>query len=339
MGRRTEVRGGGDAVAVLRFVSARAAQAVAVVVLVATLVFFLLHLAPGDPFGAAIDNPNVTEAIRARWRAAYGLDRPVPEQYVRYVLSVARGDLGWSFSAHRPVSDVLADALPNTLLLAGTALVLAFAAGVTIGLVQGSREGSWTDRAIGTVSLVLYSVPDFWLALMVMLLFSFRLGLFPVGGMLDPALHDIMGAGGRLGDRAWHLVLPAGTLALLLAAGIARYQRSEVLRVLPEEFVRAARARGVPEFRVLTRHVLRNALVPAVTLLGLALPVLFTGAVFVERVFAWPGLGLVALEAVSARDYPLVTGAVILAAAAVAAGSVLADVLYAVIDPRVRDGR
>lgn len=308
-----------------------------VVALVATAVFVLIHLAPGDPFSTALENPNVTEALRARWRANYGLDRPITEQYVRYMAGVARGDLGWSFSAQRPVRDVLADALGNTLLLTGTALVLAFSGGVALGVAQARRAGGWVDRVLAGISLFFYAMPDFWLALMVMLLFTYRVPLFPVGGAIDPVMHDLMSPAARLLDRVWHLVLPAGTLALLAAAGIARYQRSEVLRVLPEEFVRAARARGVPEGRVLRRHVLRNALIPTVTQLGLALPVLVTGAVFIERVFAWPGMGLVAIQAVGTRDYPLVTGTVIVAAAAVTGGSILADLLYAVVDPRVRE--
>lgn len=323
---------------VARFLAARLAQGAVVVFLVATVVFFLVHAAPGDPFATALENPNVTEQVRARWRAAYGLDRPVGEQYVRYLASVARGDLGWSFSRQRPVRDVLAAALPNTLVLAGTALVLAYALGIALAVVQARAPGSWTDRILGGISLFFYAMPDFWLALMVMLIFAFYLELFPVAGAVDPVVHDALPLGARLLDRLRHIVLPAGTLALLASAGIARYQRAELLGVLPEEYVRAARARGVPEWRVLVRHALRNALVPTVTLLGLSLPVLLTGTVFVERVFAWPGMGLVALDAVAARDYPLVTATVIVAAAAVTAGSILADILYRVVDPRVRDG-
>jgi len=321
---------------IVRLVAARAAQAAGIVALVATLVFILIHAAPGDPFSAAMDNPNVTAAMRARWRAAYGLDQPLGLQYVRYLVALAHGDLGWSFSMRRPVSAVLADALPNTLVLAGTALLLAYPLGILLGVVQARYAGRWPDRVLGTTSLVFYAVPDFWLALMVMLLFAFRLRLFPIGGATDPVFHDMLSPGGRVVDRLWHLVLPAGTLALLAAAGIARYQRAELLRVLPDEFVRAARARGVPERRVLFHHALRNALLPTITLFGLSLPVLLTGAVFVERVFAWPGMGLVAVNAVAARDYPLVTGSVIVAAASVALGSLVADLLYAIADPRVR---
>ncbi|MEO8945898.1 MAG: ABC transporter permease, partial [Gemmatimonadaceae bacterium] len=292
--------------------------------------------APGDPFTTAMDNPNVTEAVRNRWRAMYGLDRPLWEQYLRYIGSVARGDFGWSFSMHRPVLDVLIDALPNTLLLAGTALVLGFAGGIGIAVIQASRPGSRVDRWLGAVSMFLYAMPDFWLALMMMLIFAYWVPLFPVAGAVDPVMHDYMSAGGAALDRIRHLVLPALTLALLSGAAIARYQRAELLRVLPDDYVRTARAKGVGERRIMLRHVLRNALLPTISLLGLSLPVLFTGAVFIERVFAWPGMGWVILNAVGTRDYPLVTAGVIVAAATVTLGSLAADLLYAVADPRVR---
>jgi peptide/nickel transport system permease protein len=317
-------------------IASRLVQAAIVVAIVTTIVFVLIHLAPGDPFTTAMDNPNVTEAVRDHWRAMYGLDRPLWEQYLRYIGSVARGNFGWSFSMHRPVLDVLADALPNTLLLAGTALVFGFAGGIGVGVVQASRPGSRVDRWLGAVSMFFYAMPDFWLALMMMLIFAYWLPLFPVAGSVDPVMHDYMSAGGALLDRISHLVLPALTLALLSGAAIARYQRAELLRVLPDDYVRTARAKGVGERRIMVAHVLRNALLPTISLLGLSLPVLFTGAVFVERVFAWPGMGWVILNAVGTRDYPLVTAGVIVAATTVTLGSLAADLLYAVADPRVR---
>jgi peptide/nickel transport system permease protein len=317
-------------------IASRLAQAVVVVAIVTTIVFILIHLAPGDPFGSALDNPNVTEALRARWRAMYGLDRPLSEQYLLYLRNMARGDFGWSFSMHRPVIDVLKGALPNTLLLAGTALVLGFAGGIGIAVIQAMRPDSRTDRALGAGSMFFYAMPDFWLALMMMLIFAYWMPLFPVAGLIDPVMHEYMTPLGGLVDRLRHLALPAVTLALLSGAAVARYQRAELLRVLPDDFVRTARAKGVSDRRVMLVHVLRNALIPTVSLLGLSLPVLFTGAVFVERVFAWPGMGWVILNAVSTRDYPLVTAGVIVAAATVTLGSLAADLLYAVVDPRIR---
>lgn len=315
----------------------RLVQAVIVVAIVTTIVFVLIHIAPGDPFASAMDNPNVTEALRARWRAMYGLDQPLPVQYARYLASVARGNFGWSFSMHRPVLDVLKDALPNTLILAGTALALGFAGGIGLAVIQVMRAGTRTDRVLGAGAMFFYAMPDFWLALMIMLIFAYWFPIFPVAGAVDPVMHEYMGPVAAFIDRLRHLALPAITLALLAGAAVARYQRAELLRVLPDDYVRTARAKGVSERRIMLVHVLRNALIPTISLLGLSLPVLFTGAVFIERVFAWPGMGWVILGAVSTRDYPLVTAGVIVAAATVTLGSLAADLLYQIVDPRIRD--
>lgn len=317
------------------YIARRIIQAGVIVFLVATLSFFLLHLAPGDPF-TTLDNPNITEAVRQQWRTAYGLDRPLAEQYVRYLRNVARGDLGYSYSLHRPVAEALANALPNTLLLMGVALVMSFAIGILLGVFQARHRGSGLDHGIGTVSLVFFSMPDFWLAIMMLLVFAYRIPIFPVNGMFDPLLHSYYGFWGRVADRLRHLVLPAATLTLLSAALIARYQRAAVLDVLQDDFVRTARAKGLGERRILMRHVLRNALLPIITLMGLLLPALLGGAVFVEKVFAWPGMGYLTVNAIGTRDYPLVTAALIIGAVLVAAGSLLADLLSAVVDPRLR---
>ncbi|MFL5575261.1 MAG: ABC transporter permease [Gemmatimonadaceae bacterium] len=319
-----------------RALGRRAAQGALVVAAVATLTFVLAHLAPGDPIGAAAANPLVTESVRDRWREAWGLDRPLPEQYLRYLVSVARGDLGWSFSMQEPVRDVLARALPNTLLLMGTAFVLAFAVGVAAGALQAARRGSTPDRALGALSLVLYSVPDFWLALMVMLSLAYWVPLFPVGGVVDPVMHELLPPLGRLADRLRHLALPALTLTLLYSAGVARFQRAALLDALRADYVRTARAKGAPERAVVGRHALRNALLPVITLVGLAFPTLLGGAVFVEQVFSWPGMGWVAVKAVAMRDYPLVLASVLVGSVMVVAGSAIADACYAAADPRLR---
>jgi peptide/nickel transport system permease protein len=322
-----------------RLVVARTAQAVLVVFLVATITFILIRLAPGDPFAAALENPNVTADVRAQWTRAYGLDRPVHEQYVRYLGSVARGDFGWSFSMQRPVSEAIGAALPRTVLLTGTALLLSFAIGIGLALLQARRPGSGVDRSLGGLSLLAYSIPEFWLALMLLLVFSLELGLLPAGGAADPLMHARLNWWGRVLDTGRHLVLPAATLAIVGSAVVARYQRGALLDVLPAEFIRTARAKGVSEGGVLRRHALRNALLPTITLLGLTIPTLLAGSVFVEKIFAWPGMGLLAVTAVATRDYAVVTAVVVVAGAAVAVGTLIADVLYALADPRVRDGR
>ena len=321
----------------IAFLLRRAAHTLVVVAAVATLVFALIHLAPGDPFAGSLDNPNVTEEVRARWRASYGLDQPLPVQYGRYLSRLARGDLGWSFSRQQPVASVIGESLPRTLLLVGLALVLAFAAGVALALAQTHRRGKLFDRVAGGVSLVLLSIPDFWLGLLLLLAFSYWLPLFPVGGMTDAVVYPHLGLGGRLLDRAQHIALPLATLVLAAGAVVARYQRAALLEVLPRDYIRSARAKGVDEKEVVGKHALRNALMPSITLLGTSLPALVGGVVFVEKVFSWPGMGLVAVDAVSARDYPLVLAVVIVGTIVVAAGNLLADLLYRAADPRLRD--
>ena len=319
-----------------RLVAARLAQAVAIVAIVATVTFALIHLAPGDPFASALDGPTVSPEIRAQWRAMYGLDRPLAEQYVRYVANVARGDLGWSFSQHRPVADALLTAIPNTLVLTGTALLLSFVLGVLAAVFQASRHRSLADRGTGAVLLIFFSVPDFWLALMAMLIFGYAIPIFPVSGIVDPVMHEYLGGVGRVIDRLRHLALPALTLTLLTTAAIARHQRAAILDVAREDFIRSARAKGVAERTILWRHTLRNALGPTITLLGLMLPALIGGAVFVESIFAWPGMGMLATTAVGMRDYALVTAVAIAGAVLVALGSLAADLLTAAADPRLR---
>ena len=307
-----------------------------VVFAVATLSFALIHLAPGDPLSAASENPLVTEAIRAQWRANWGLDRPLPEQYARYLASLVRGDFGYSFSMHEPVAHTLARALPQTVLLMGVSLVLSFAIGIFLGTRQAMRPGGLLDRAIDALSLPLYSVPEFWLALTVMLSLAYWVPLFPVGGAVDPVMHDYMTPAGRLVDRLRHIALPALTLTLPFAAAAARFQRSALLDALGADYVRTARAKGVGDRSAVTRHALRNALLPTITLAGLSFSSLVGGAVVVEKVFAWPGLGWVAVNAVGTRDYPLVMASVIMGSVMVVVGSALADACYAVADPRLR---
>ncbi|HUR91073.1 MAG TPA: ABC transporter permease [Gemmatimonadaceae bacterium] len=319
------------------FLLRRAANTLVVVAAVATLVFGLIHAAPGDPFAGSLDNPNVTEEVRARWRAAYGLDQPLPIQYGRYLGRLARGDLGWSFSRQQPVSAVIASSIPRTLLLVGLAITLAFAAGVGLALAQARRRGTLFDRVASGTSLVLLSIPDFWLGLLLLLLFSYWLPIFPVGGITDAVEYRHLDATGRLLDRLHHLALPLLTLVLAAAASVARYQRAALLEVLPRDYIRSARAKGVDERDVVARHALRNALMPSITLLGTSLPALVSGVVFVEKVFSWPGMGLVAVDAVASRDYPLVLAVVIVGTIVVAVGSLLADLLYLAADPKLRD--
>lgn len=320
----------------LRYVARRLLQAAVIVAIVAAITFLLIHLAPGDPFSAILDNPNVSERVRATLRAQYGLDRPLAEQFVRYVVALMHGQLGWSFSHDRSVGEVLATALPNTLLLMSVALVGSFLLGILLALVQVARRGTVVDHTISGITLVFFSMPDFWLGILALLAFTYWIPIFPVGGAVDPVMHDFLGLGGRIMDRVRHLALPALTLTVLAAASVARFQRAALLDVLPADYIRTARLKGLTERQVLRRHALRNALLPIITLIGLSFPALLTGAFFIEKIFAWPGMGYAVINAISARDYPLVVGGVIIGSIMVTLGSLLADLLYAWADPRLR---
>lgn len=320
----------------LRYIARRLGQAVVIVAVVAAITFSLIHLAPGDPFSAVMDNPNVSEKVRATLRAQYGLDRPLPEQFVRYVSALARGQLGWSFSHDRPVRDVLASVLPNTLLLMSVALAGSFTLGIIIALIQVARRGSAVDHTLSGITLFFFSMPDFWLGILSLLAFTYWLPIFPVGGAVDPVMYEFLGFGGRIVDRLRHLALPALTLMAVASATVARFQRAALLDVLPADYIRTARLKGLTESQVLRRHALRNALLPVITLIGLSFPALLTGAFFIEKIFAWPGMGYAVVNAIAARDYPLVVGGVIIGSIMVTLGSLLADLLYAWADPRLR---
>lgn len=314
----------------------RLVQALVIVGLTTTATFFLIHAAPGEPFAGLLDDPRTTDAMRLAHRERYGLDQPLLRQYARFVANAASGDLGESFTYRRPVVAVLADAMPRTLLLMSVALAVGFAAGIVLGTLQGARRGSWFDRLTGGTAVLIASLPDFWLALVALLLLGSVWHVLPVSGTSDPTIDSSAPFWTRLADRARHLVLPAGTLALVVAAAVSRYQRAALLDVLPDEYLRTARARGVPRRTVLFRHALRNALLPTITLAGLAVPVLLGGAVFVEVTFGWQGMGSLAVQAVGDRDYPLVLAIVLLSSVLVVAGAVLADLAHAAADPRQR---
>lgn len=313
----------------------RVAAAIAIVFAVVTLIFFAIHAAPGTPFlpgGNRMLDPVVEASLRAR----FGLDQPLPVQYVRYLAALAHGDLGESFRLQLPVRDAVAAAIPNTLLLALAALGIDFIVGVSLGAWQAARAGARADAALTALLLAGYSLPTFWLGLVLLLVLGERAHLFPIGGAVDPVFHASMPILARLLDRLKHLALPALTLGLVGAAGTARFQRAALLEALKKGFIRTARAKGLAEPRVLLRHALSNALLPTITLLGLALPFLLTGSVVVETVYAWPGMGKLAADAIAARDYPVVMATALAASILVVTGNLAADLLYAAADPRTR---
>jgi peptide/nickel transport system permease protein len=306
----------------------------AIIFAVVTLVFILIHVAPGEPCPS--DEP-VDPSVCAELKRQFGLDQSLPEQYWRYVVSLAHGNLGYSFSLRRPVRDALAETIPFTLQLGGAALLLDFLLGLVLGIYQASRVNRVPDILIANVTLFIYSLPTFWLALILLLLFAEKLGWFPVGGANDPIFCPVgVDSFYCFADRLWRLVLPAVTLGLVGAAGTARFQRAAMLEVASQDYVRTARAKGVPERRVVLHHQLRNALLSFITRFGLAFPFLLTGAVLIETIFAWPGMGRLAFSAILTRDHALVTATALMASIVVVLGNLLADLLLEIADPRVR---
>jgi peptide/nickel transport system permease protein len=326
----------------LQRVAMRLLAGAGVVFAVVTVTFVLLNVAPGDPARYWVGPGAGAEELDAA-RRALGLDRPLPLRYVAWLADFARGDWGTSLAQQRPVTQVLFDALPHTLLLSVTSLLVTYLGGIVIGLIQAARRARPLDTGLTVATLVVYGMPAYWLALVLVLVFSYGAARF---GWPDWARLPAMGVAGldadflspaaRLWDRLEHLVLPLATLGLIGVAGTARFVRGAVLDVRELDYVRTARAKGLPDLTVTLRHVLRNALLPLVTLLGLSLPALFSGAVFVEVIFAWPGVGRALVTAVAARDYPVVAAATAVFGALVVLGNLLADLLYAATDPRLR---
>lgn len=314
----------------------RCAAAAAIVFAVVTLTFFAIHLAPGSPFLPGPDRP-ADPAVIARLRHQFGLDRPIGVQYLYYLRNLLHGDLGFAFSQGVWVKQALGAALPNTLVLSGTALLLDLGGGLLLGVLLAARARRATDVVLSNVTLFIYSVPAFWLGLVLVFVFADWLHWLPSGFTTSPGLYESLPLLGKVWDRLYHLALPALTLGLVGAAGTARFQRAALLETLGRDFIRTARAKGVRDSRVLLRHALRNALLPLITLAGLSLPFLLTGSVLIESVFSWPGMGRLATDAVLARDHSLVTAVAIVASVLVVLGSLLADVLYALADPRIRE--
>ena len=307
--------------------------------IVLTLTFLLARAAPGDPATLLVP-PSASAEDRARLRAELGLDAPLVVQYARWATGLFKGDLGESFARRAPVTTVLREALPISVGLGAISLALTFIVGVAIGMVQAARRGTLADRALTIATTTIYAAPSFWLSLALIATFTYgaaRWGFpawlrLPAFGMRDPA-SDAVGLS-ALGDLARHAILPVITLAAIGAAGIARYARTIVADLLAQDFLRTARAKGATPRRVYLRHLLWNAWPPLVVLFALALPGLLAGSVFVESVFAWPGMGRVTVAAVAARDYPVILGATAVYAAAVILANLAADLALPLLDPR-----
>lgn len=318
-----------------RFILARLGQGVIVVALAATIAFVLARAAPGDPF-TAISDPRMSAADRAEFRVEWGYDKPVLTQYVRWIGNFARGDFGHSHSQSRPVSAVLRDAVPNTLLLMVPGIVFGIIAGIAIGTWQAARRDRPLERIASTATLAIISTPDFIIVILMLTVFALKLGLAPSTGITDPVMHNSMSALGRLADIVSHLTLPVICLALLVAASLSRYQRTAVSAVLHEDYIRTAYSKGATEARVIFGHALRNSLGPAIAIGGLLLPAMFGGAVFIEKIFGIPGIGLELVNGVGSRDYAVVQAIVLVGTLLVTAAGILSDIVAVLVNPRMR---
>ncbi len=310
-----------------RFLIARLASMVVVLIAKSFVIFVLIGLMPGDPVDLLMHaNPDARPEDVAHLRAIYGVDQPIGARYLGWLAAALHGDFGYSRAQHRPVLEIVLPALGNTLLLTGTAFVLATAIAVALGAVAGMRRGSAVDRVINLFAYAGISVPSFWLGLLLIYLFAVHLGWLPAGGM--PRAGQ--------GQPAWaYLVMPVLTLVIVEIGGLARYTRSAVLDVLGQDHVRTAHAKGLAPLRVGLRHVLRNALIPVVTVIALGVGHLFSGALLVEVVFAYRGMGRLTLEAIMGNDYNLALICLLFTTIMIVLGSMLADIAYAWLDPRI----
>jgi peptide/nickel transport system permease protein len=314
----------------------RAFTGLAVVLGVVTLMFFLIRLAPGDP-ALLLVGPTASEEQLAAQRRSLGLDQPLAQQYATWLARFTKGDWGTSIATGRRVSAMIAEAWPATVRLVGLSLLLSYVLGIVVGAIQAGSGGR-VDTSLSVVTVTLFALPGYWLGLMLVMVFTYWARALPAFGAAGFDA-DFLTGWGRVADRLRHLALPLTTLTLIGVGGVARYVRGAMLDVRGAPHVAVARAKGLSPADVNFRHVLRNALIPVVTLLGLSLPALFSGAVFIESIFAWPGVGRVMVEAVGARDYPVIMAATAVSAALVVAGNLVAELLTAWVDPRVRTAR
>jgi peptide/nickel transport system permease protein len=318
----------------LLYILRRLGKAVGVVLAVVVLNFLLIRLAPGDPAAVMAGEQGAADAqFVQQLREEFGLDRPLPVQLWRYVSGVALLDLGYSYRQKLPVSTLLLQRLPATLLLTVTAFFLSLALGILLGALAATREGSWKDSAVTVLALGFYATPIFWIGLMFVLLFSVQLGWLPPFGI------ESVGAGytglSRALDIACHLVLPVLTLALFYTAIYARMTRASMLEIAGLDFIKTAKAKGLPRGRITRAHILRNAVLPVLTLAGIQAGQVIGGSILVETVFAWPGIGRLAFDALLQRDYPLLLGVFLLTSAMVVALNLLTDLIYGIVDPRI----
>ncbi len=312
----------------------RTGSAVVLLLLVLTVTFLFIRLTPGEP-ALLYNNPRLTEEKRQEIRVALGLDKPLTQQYFTWTTAMLRGDWGVSISSGRPAAEILWEKLPNTFLLVAGTLVFEYGLGLLLGVLAAARAGGRLDDWIRLVSLTLSSIPFFWLALVAIELFSVRWGIFPTSQMTSAGAQQLP-LFSRALDVLHHLALPAITLGLIRCGPVGRFIRNGLLDVKGQDYIRTAYAKGLSPARVLWVHGLRNAVIPVIQRLGFTLPLLLSGTLVVEVIFAWPGLGQITYWAMLQRDYPVILASTALTGGLVVIGSLLADLLHAWIDPRVR---
>jgi len=296
---------------------------------ITVIAFFLLYLAPGSPIDMLI-NPHVTQAALDAKKEALGLNSPVYVQYFKWLGNLLQGNLGYSLKTSQSVSQMIGERITPTLILMGISLIIGFSAAILIGILSATKQYSFIDYAAISGSFLGISIPNFFLGLGLVFIFSVKLKWLPSSGM------ENIGSGGDFLDRVRHLILPVSVLSVNIAGRNVRYIRSSVLEILGQDYLRTARAKGLSELTVINKHALRNAFITIITVLGLEIPLVFAGAVITETIFAWPGIGQLTMNSILSRDYPTVMGLNILAATVVLAANLLTDILYAVIDPRIK---
>ncbi len=322
----------------VRFIMLRLFVVALTILFVISLLFFLLQAAPGDAIAYRYGSgSSFTAEQLEEFRAQLGLDKPILVQYGIYVGDLAQGDLGHSSRFNTSVIDVILDALPETFILMIPALIIGIVVGTLIGIYSARKPNSTRDNGLRLISLVGYSTPEFWVSIMLIFLLSVRLEIFPVGGFVDPRLDS--GTLSYYWSVAHHSVLPIFALSLISIATYARFSRTSILEQSTENYVLTARAKGLGEGKTFSQHILKNSLLPMITLVGISLTYLFGGAVLVETVFAWPGIGRLMFDALLARDYPLVQGIFLISAVLVIVVNLFVDVFYGLVDPRVRRAR
>jgi peptide/nickel transport system permease protein len=323
----------------LRYIVRRVMLMVPMLVGISLVSFLVINMAPGGPIGIAADlNPKATAEYRERLKAYYGLDQPLHVRYGRWLGRMVTLDFGDSFSPDgRKVSDKIRERIPVTLAINVLSLGIIFLVAIPIGIYSAVRKDSWFDRVSTVFVFTGFAVPTFWLALLLMILFGVKLGWLPISGLVSLE-HDSLSLAGKLGDRARHLFLPVLLAGFGGLAGFSRYMRSNMLEVIRQDYIAAAKAKGLPERRVVFRHAMRNALLPVITILGLSVPDLLGGSVIFETIFAIPGMGQLFYQSVMSRDYPLIMGILVIGSLLTLLGNLLADVGYAVADPRIRTG-